>query len=159
MTLDTESIRQTTRVALPADDSYLFRLGVALYGCACVNSFIAEIVTYLDASADRTQLGDLTSGDVLDSFRHAARLYSDQSARPPARRAGDEFERLNTERTDFVHSSPITNSFGEQILRRRKDDKNKYSEVTNDFLDGFIGRLEEVCDALYENRAVLRPNL
>jgi len=159
MNLDTGAIRQQTRVALPTDDSYLFRLGVALYGFAYVNSFMTEVITYLDTSADRTRLGDLTSGSVLDTFRHAAKLCVDPSVMPVAKRVGDEFERLNSERTDFVHAGPITNAAGDQILHRRVDAKSKYFEVTNDFLDDFIGRLARVCDALYEIRAIVRPDL
>jgi len=146
-------------VALPVDDSYLYRLGVALYGFAYANNFMTEIITYLDKGADRMQLGNLMSGQILSAFRNAAMIYNDPSIRSPAKRAGDEFERLNTERTDFVHSGPITNSSGEQILLRRRDDKNKYFEVTNDFLDGFISRLGGVCDALYEIRDIVRPDL
>lgn len=159
MSLDTESIRGHTRVALPADDAYLFRLGVALYGFSYVNSFMCEIITYLDPNANRAELQNLTSGTVLDRFRYTAKRWTGASIEAPAAQAAREFERLNTERTDFVHAYPITNQGGEQILHRRVDDKGKYFEVTSDFLDDFLRRLTLVTDALYQIRRIVRPEL
>lgn len=150
---DLVSIRSLTRLALPTDSTYLFRLGVALYGFASVNSFMCEIITYLDIEADRTSLAEKMSGQVLDKFRSAAKNWDGPSISSEATKAATEFERLNTERSDFVHAYPITGSRGEQILHRRKDDKGKYFEVTAAFLDDFIGRLTLVSDALYAIRA------
>ena len=36
------AIRRRTRLALPLDDTYLYRLGVALYGFSSINSFMTE---------------------------------------------------------------------------------------------------------------------
>ena len=69
------------------------------------------------------------------------------------------FERLNSERSDFVHSYPITNIENKQILHRRKDSKKKYFEVDNDFLNDFISRLEDVSDLLYRIRKEVKPEL
>lgn len=71
----------------------------------------------------------------------------------------DLFSQLNSERTDFVHSYPITNKHDEQILHRRKDSQQKYFEITNDFLDDFISRLHDVSSSLYAIRNVVKPNL
>jgi hypothetical protein len=153
------AIRGGTRIALPADDGYLFRLGVALYGFASVNSFMTEIITYLDPSKDRTALFDLMSGQILGAFRSAVQGWNGADISSAAAQAIGEFERLNDERTDFVHAYPITNAGGEQILHRRKDDKGKYFEITDAFLDDFISRLTLVSDALYEIRGIVRPGL
>lgn len=152
-------IKSETRLALPADDSYLFRLGVALYGFASVNSFMCEIISYLDSKADRTLLQNKESGKVLGCFRHAAKEWEGKDIVTPAKTAADTFEKLNTERSDFVHAYPITNVSGQQILHRRVDRKGKYFEVDNTFLDDFISQLAEVDDALYEIRAQVRPEL
>ncbi|MDR4532251.1 hypothetical protein [Glutamicibacter sp. PS] len=133
MSFDVSIIKQNTRVALPTDDGYLFRLGVALYAFNSINSFMIEITTHIDPDANRTELHELTSGKVLDRFRSAAKHWSGADISGPASRAASEFERLNTERSDFVHSYPITNKANEQILHRRIDAKKKYFEVTNSF--------------------------
>ena len=159
MSLNTARIRRDTRVALPSSDVYLFRLGVALYGFAYVNRFMTEIITYLDATLDRTELLGKESGRVLDAFRSAAKRWSGADVSAPARRAADAFERLNTQRSDFVHAYPITGASGEQILHRRVDAKGKYFEVTEDFLSDFTSRLTHVTDALYEIRSIIRPDL
>lgn len=159
MSMDTQSIRRNTRIALPSDDEYLYRLGVALYGFASVNSFMTEIITHLDPLADRVHLHGLVSGKVLDTFRRTVKQWSGDNIEEPAKQAADEFERLNTERSDFVHAYPITSPAGGQILHRRVDAKSKYFEVTNDFLDDFTGRLSIVSGALYEIRRIVRPVL
>lgn len=151
--------KKATRVALPSDDTYLYRLGVATYGFAYVTSFVAENVCHLDSTADRTALGELTAGAVLDRFRQVAKAWSGASIQPHASQAADVFEGLNTQRNDFIHAYPVTNRAGEQILHRRLAVKDKYFEVTSSFLDDFIARLEVVIDDLYAIRAVARPDL
>jgi hypothetical protein len=69
------------------------------------------------------------------------------------------FEKLNLQRTDFVHSYPITNNQKEQILHRRKEKAGKYFEVDNKFLDQFISELHDVSIGLYEIRKAVRPDL
>lgn len=159
MSVDTVAIRKNTRVALPEDDNYLFRLGVALYAFNSVNSFMTEIITHLDSEVNRTELDMLTSGKVLDRFRSVVKHWSGEDISDPARRAAGEFERLNTERSDFVHSYPITNASNEQILHRRVDEKGKYFEVTSALLEDFTRRISTVSDALYEIRSIVRPEL
>lgn len=146
-------------MALPPSDAYLFRLGVALYGFAHVNSFMTEIISYLDVTVNRTELLGRESGKLLDAFRSTAKKWRGPDISMPARRAGSEFERLNTQRSDFVHAYPITSSSGDQILHRRMDAKGKYFEVTEGFLADFTSGLTQVADALYEIRAIIRPEL
>ena len=153
------SIKNSIRVALPAEDTYLYRLGVATYGFAYVTNFVLEITCYLDSTADRTVLSQSTAGIILDRFRQTAKAWTGASIEPHAYRAADAFERLNTERSDFIHAYPITNGAGEQILHRRVDAKGKYFEVTSAFLDDFIARLALVVDELYAIRSVVRPGL
>lgn len=157
------SIKRQTRLALPEDDAYLFRLGVALYGFNSINSFMIEIICHIDDKQNQTKLFELESGKVLDEFRKTLSyvkknklfpaIYSDMS------NAADLFENLNTERSDFIHSYPITNKKNEQILHRRKDNKRKYFEVDNIFLDNFISRLHDVSSLLYKIRAIVKPQL
>jgi hypothetical protein len=106
------AIRVSTRVALPADDGYLFRLGVALYGFTYVNSFMTEIISYLDPTANRVGLLACESGIVLDTFRMTGKRWNGESIQPHLRQAAACFERLNTERSDFVHAYPITSPSG-----------------------------------------------
>lgn len=153
------AIKTSTRVALPAEDTYLYRLGVATYGFAYVTNFVLEITGYLEPGTDHTALRQSTAGAILDRFRQTAKAWSGASIQPNAARAADAFERLNTERSDFIHAYPITNGAGEQTLHRSVDAKGKYFEVTDAFLDGFIARLELVVDELYAIRAIVRPDL
>lgn len=159
MSGDALAIKRNTRIALPEDNGYIFRLGVALYAFNSMSSFMTEIITYLDPGANRNELHMLTSGKVLDRFRSTVKRWSRDDISEPARRAATEFECLNTERSDFVHSYPITNASGEQILHRRVDEKGKYFEVTSAFLDDFTNRISTVSDALYEIRSIVRPEL
>lgn len=157
------SIKKQTRLTLPEDDTYLFRLGVALYGFNSINSFMIEIICHIDDRQSQTKLFELESGKVLDEFRKTLssvkknklfpEIYTDMS------KVANLFENLNTERSDFIHSYPITNKKNEQILHRRKDSKNKYFEVDNDFLDNFISRLHDVSSLLYKIRSVIKPQL
>lgn len=159
MSLDTTSIRRDTRVALPSSDDYLFRLGVALFGFASVNSFMTEIAAALNPLVSRTKLLDSGPGEVVTAFLSAVQLWRGPDISEPTKRAVEEFKRLNEQRTDFVHAYPITNASGDQILHRRKDAKGKYFEVTESFLAEFTSRLTQVTDALYEIRAIVRPEL
>src|ERR1035437_4270415 len=157
------SIRSQTGLTLPDDDTYLYHLGVALYGFSWVNSFMTEIICHIDDQQDRTKLLDLESGKVLVKFsetlnriRTANRfpeIYSDME------QVVELFERLNSERTDFVHAYPITNEKKGLILQRRKDSKRKYFEVTNDFLDSFTSQFNDVVSLLYKIRKVVKPSL
>jgi hypothetical protein len=152
-------IRKKTRLALPVDDEYLFRVGVALYGFNSINNFLIEIIAHLDATADRTLLGDHESGLVLRKFRTVTNLWVGESIEPHASLAASLFEILNSERTDFVHAYPITSPSGAQVLHRRRDSKGKYFEVSVEFLDSFIERLDLVSDELYKIRSIVKPNI
>lgn len=159
MNVDLKLIKGSTRLALPDDDGYLFRIGVALYSFNSINSFLIEIITHLDPAASSIKLHELTSGKVLIQFREAVKKWTGVSISEPAIRVDKEFERLNVERTDFVHSYPITNGAHLQILHRRIEKLNKYFEVTSDFLDDFIRSTSEISDALYEIRSIAKPDL
>lgn len=159
MTFDTQKIRGGTRIALPDDDGYLFRLGVAIYGFASISSFMAEIITHLDPRANLSDLHNMVAGRALDRFRSAVKNWQGPDISGPASRAADEFAHLKDERADFVHAYPITSPSGEQILHRRVDADGKYFEVTNELLDDFTSRLHIVSSALYEIRAIARPDL
>lgn len=157
------SIKQQTRLALPADNTYLFRLGIALYGFNSINSFMTEIICHIDDSQNRTRLLDLISGEVLNIFRQTLKNIKSKkqykSIYTIMNDVANIFEILNSERTDFVHAYPITNKSNEQILHRRKDEKGKYFEIDNNFLDSFISRLHNVSSGLYKIRATVKPQI
>ncbi len=156
-------IKKQTRLALPDDDTYLFRLGVALYGFNSINSFMIEIICHIDNRQNQTKLFELESGKVLDEFRKTLSYVKKNKLFPAIyfdmSNTADLFENLNTERSDFIHSYPITNKKDEQILHRRKENKRKFFEVDNIFLDNFISRLHDVSNLLYKIRAVVKPKL
>lgn len=152
-------VRALTKLALPADDAYLFRLGVAHYGFCSVHSFMTEIVTHLDSSADRIALLDKYPSETVKLFDKAAKGWGGASIQPYASTAAEEFVLLNDERNDFIHTYPITGTSGAQILHRRKDSHQKYFEVTESFLDSFIARLSNVNSALSTIGSIVRPDL
>lgn len=150
-------IKRQTLLALPDNDLYLYRLGIAVYGFGSIASFMTEIASLLDKTLDRTALQGKMGGDILDAFRASVRKVKPSSriAYRTGLDAAKLFEKLNTERSDFVHAYPITNEMGEQILHRRVDEKDKYFEVTNEFLDRFISDLHKVNSKLYEVRDLI----
>ena len=157
-------MRNLTRLALPEDVTYLYRLGLALYGFASINSFMTEIICHIDNSQNRISLlSDKTSGQILKIFRGLLDNFRTSGQFPEIHcimeQTADLFEKLNDQRTDFVHSYPITNTLGEQILHRRKDKIGKYFEVDNAFLDKFIGELHDVSSNLYAIRKEVKQNL
>lgn len=154
-----KAIRSLTRLALPSDDGYLFRLGVALYSFASLSSFVAEITSHLDLAVNRTELQAKTGGEILSAFRKAVKTakVNIPGVGPIGQAAADLFEALNSKRSDIVHAYPITNTSNAQILHRRLDAKEKYFEVTNEYLDDFISGLHDVSHKLYEIRKMVRP--
>jgi hypothetical protein len=157
---DITNIRKQTRLVLPDDNSYLYRLGVALYGFASINSFMAEIICHIDKSHDKNSiLSDYTSGKVLCTFTKTLDKIKNEGRfieiHDIMQQTADLFAKLNNLRTDFVHSYPITNGKNEGILHRRKDNAGKYFEVDNDFLTKFIHELCSVNDGLYKIRDVV----
>jgi len=156
-----EAVKSLARVALPRSIAYLFRLGIALYGFASIASFMAEVTCHLDPTLIRTKLEKQMGGGLLNAFRKAlekgALSYPDVVV--PGQLAADLFQTMNAERSDIVHTYPITNPEGEQILHRRKDSQGKYFEVTDVLLDSFSLRLREVSLQLYAIRRIVRPDL
>lgn len=159
--VDTKAIRELTRLALPSDNGYIFRLGVAVYSFASLSSFVAEIASDLDPSINRTELTARMGGEILNAFRQSVKAakVGTPSIGPIGQTAADLFQTLNSERSDIIHSYPITSPSGAQILHRRLDVKDKYFEVTNEFLESFISRVHDVSDKLYEIRKIVRPDL
>lgn len=157
------NIRKLTRLALPEDNAYLLRLGIALYWFNSINSFMIEIICHLDNEQNQTTLLELESGKILDTFRQTLSYLKKhklfQTIYEDMEKIAIFFEKLNTERSDFVHSYPITNAKKEQILHRRRNSKKKYFEVDNNFLDDFISRLTNVSDLLYKIRKEIKPEL
>ena len=158
-----DQIKKQTRLALPKDDSYLYRLGVALYAFASINSFMTEIICHIDKTKNRTSLLDETSGIVLKQFNNTLAKIKIEGKHieihDVMQQTADLFKKLNDQRTDFVHSYPITNKDNKQILHRRKDAAGKYFEIDNSFLDKFISELHNVSDGLYKIREVVAPNV
>jgi len=157
------SIKKQTQLALPSDDTYLYRLGIALYGFASINSFMTEIICHIDKSQDRISLLGKTSCLILYKFKEILKKMKIEGQYPEIHevmsRTADLFEKLNDLRNDFVHPFPITNDKSEQILLRRKNSENKYFEVDNAFLNHFFSDLHDVSKGLYEIRKVVQPGL
>jgi hypothetical protein len=151
-------------MALPVDDDYLFRLGVALYGFSSINSFMIEIICHIDKTQSGILLLDKTSGVILDIFRktqkkiESEKLYPETSINQIMDEVAYLFKALNTKRTDFVHAYPITGIAGKQILHRRYA-KDKYFEIGDSFLDDFIRSLVDVSSGLYKIRNIVGSNL
>ncbi|AIC46945.1 hypothetical protein [Rhodoluna lacicola] len=158
-TFNPDQIRSQTQIALPSDDQYLYRLGVALFGFSSVTNFMIEVTCYLDPTVSRTNLQERMSGEVLDAFRHSVKIgiKSWPQLKTVGVQTADDYEKVNTERSDFVHAYPITSATGQQILHRRQDNKGKYFEASDGFLDNFIRQLDRVCVGLYEIREIARP--
>lgn len=159
--LNTKAIRGLTRLALPADDGYIYRLGVALYGFASLSSFMAELAHHMDPLVNRTELQARTGGEILSEFRKCVKKAkaTKPAIGPIGRAAADMFQALNTRRSDIMHAYPITNQARQQILHRRLDKKNRYFEVTNEILEEFISKLHDVSSLLYDIRAIMKPEL
>jgi predicted RNA-binding protein len=118
---------------------------------------MAEVACQLDSTLRLSEVQAGTGGAILAKFRDSVKKAngSTPDLEPIAQSVADMFQALNKERTDFVHAYPITNDAKAQILHRRKDAENKYFEVTIDFLDLFITRLDAISDKLYEIRAIV----
>ena len=164
MTMDEiTSIKKQTRLALPKDDSYLYRLGIALYGFASITSFMVEVIFHIDETQKQSSILEKTSGHALGIFEETLKKIKAESKYTEIynvmEKTANLFAKLNKQRTDFVHSCPITNKEKKQILYRRKDKEQKYFEVDNAFLDQFISELHDVSSGLYEIRKVVRPDL
>lgn len=159
--LNTKAIRGLTRLALPADDGYIYRLGIALYGFASVSSFMAELAHHMDPLVNPTDLQTKTGGEILCEFRKCVKKTKavKQGVGPLGRAAADMFQALNTRRSDIMHAYPITNQAKQQILHRRLDEKNRCFEVTNEMLEEFISKLHDVSSLLYDIRAVMKPEI
>ncbi|QXH93301.1 hypothetical protein HU749_020955 [Pseudomonas ogarae] len=176
---DLADIRKLTRISLPESDRYVYRLGVVVYAFASVSSFMAEVICYMNPQQPRSDLEAKMGGLLADAFKQAvAKIeHSTPEAFAAGQVAGELFTTLNDERSDIIHSYPITSPTGIQILHRRQnpvqpknkgkskgeamttDKPPKYFEVTDEFLDNFITRLHQVNDCLYRIRSILRPDI
>ena len=158
-------IRSQFRVALPEDDGYIYKLGVAIYSFASVNSFLCEIISTINPEEyNHTSLQDKTSGQILETFKVITdRVKAEnrlQSIHEVLDNVAGLFELLNNRRNDIFHAYPITGSSGAQILHRRKDAAGKYFEITEELLDKFIHNTEKLSRLLYQIReATERENV
>jgi len=158
-------IRSQFRVALPEDDGYIYKLGVAIYSFASVNSFLCEIISTINPEEyNHTSLQDKTSGQILETFKVITdRVKAEnrlQSIHEVLDNVAGLFELLNNRRNDIFHAYPITGSSGAQILHRRKDAAGKYFEITEELLDKFIHNTEKLSGLLYQIReATERENV
>ncbi|PPU32183.1 MULTISPECIES: hypothetical protein [unclassified Xanthomonas] len=149
-------VREQTRLALPADDFYLYRLGVALYGFASITSFMIEIICRLVPNGSQDELSALETGKLCGKFEKALAdandrgIYTEEAGGMALRL----IRSLNKDRSHFVHAYPITNGENAQILYRQPKHGQSF-EVSNSFLDQFISRLHDASSKLYEIRNVL----
>ncbi|MGP5444602.1 hypothetical protein [Pseudomonas helleri] len=162
-----------TRIALPESDRYVFRLGAAVYGFASVSSLMAEVICHMDPERSRPELEAKMGGRLAEAFNQTVKKI--EHLEPEAFVAGQQayelFKTLNDERSDIIHSYPITSTTGNQILHRRQDATEsrgqgdtltrgkpaKHFEVTDQFMDTFLARLHQVNKHLYRIRDIFRP--
>lgn len=151
MSLD--EYRKLTRVALPEDDSYIVKLGIALYSFASVTTFLCEIISYnLDKSINRAKLQELEAGGILK------KLISVDAKRPVDEITPDidfviaKYGEYKDARNDIFHANCITGSSGKQILHRTRKDGTNF-EVTEEYLNSFIGDFSEINNKLYKIRS------
>lgn len=150
-------IRSQFRVTLPEDDGYIYKLGIAIYSFASVNSFLCEIISTINPKEyNHTSLQDKTSGKILETFKVTTHRIKDENRLLSIHEVLDStatlFESLNNRRNDIFHAYPITGSSETQILHRRKDAAGKYFEIEEEFLDEFIHDTEELSKLLYQIR-------
>ena len=138
-------IRSQFRIALPEDDAYIYKLGVAIYSFAFANSFLCEIISIINPEEyNHTSLQDKTSGQILETFKVTTNRVKAE----------------NNRRNDIFHAYPITGSSGTQILHRRRDVAGKYFEIKEELLDKFIHDTEKLSELLYQIRdATERENV
>lgn len=113
---DLSDIRRLTRISLPESDRYLYRLGVAVYGFAWASSFMAEVICYMDPQQSRSDLEAKMGGQLAAAFKQAVPKieHSAPKAFAAGQVAGELFTTLNDERSDIIHSYPITSPTGIQ---------------------------------------------
>ena len=150
-------IRSQFRVTLPEDDSYIYKLGVAIYSFASVNSFLCEIISTINPEEyNHTSLQDKTSGQILETFKVTTNRVKAENRLLSIHEVLDStatlFESLNNRRNDIFHAYPITGSSGTQILHRRRDAAGKYFEIEEELLDKFIHDTEKLSELLYQIR-------
>lgn len=150
-------IRSQFRIALPEDDAYIYKLGVAIYSFASVNSFLCEIISTINPKEyNHTSLQDKTSGQILETFKVTTKRVKDEnrllSIHEVLDRTATLFESLNNHRNDIFHAYPIIGSSETQILHRRKDAAGKYFEIKEKLLDEFIHNTEKLSELLYQIR-------
>lgn len=152
-----KDVRGLTRLSLPESDKYIYQLGVALYGFASLCSFFAEITELLNPSENRTLLEAEVAGTILKKFEKSVEIieFKNDSLREICVEVSLMFKKINEERTDFIHAYPTGNS-DQRILHRRLDKKSKDFEVTSDFLNGFISKLDDASMKLYQIRDCIK---
>ncbi len=165
MNKNTNPIRSQFRVTLPEDGAYIYKLGVAIYSFASVNSFLCEIISTINPEEyNHTSLQDKTSGQILETFKVTTNRVKAENRLRSIHEVLDNvaglFELLNNHRNDIFHAYPITGSSGTQILHRRKDAAGKYFEIKEELLDKFIHDTEVLSRLLYQIRdATERENV
>ena len=158
-------IRSQFSIALPEDDGYIYKLGMAIYSFAYVNSFLCEIISTINPEEyNHTSLQDKTSGQILETFKVTTNRVKAENRLLSIHEVLDStatlFESLNNRRNDIFHAYPITGSSGTQILHRRRDVAGKYFEIKEELLDKFIHDTEKLSELLYQIRdATERENV
>lgn len=156
MISDLAALRSITRIPLPEDDTYLYTLGIAVYGFNYLTNFLCEVITYLDPQIKRNSFESSTAGDVLVLFNKARTKIDDPGLNMFASRVATAYEELIHKRNDIIHANPITSRDGTQLLYRSKAKLAKHFEVTELFVLDFCGLLDAVIDDLEKLRSGTR---
>ncbi|WP_209342799.1 selenium binding protein [Flavonifractor sp. AGMB03687] len=136
-----------SKQALPSKN-YRELLGTAIYVFNSNNSFIIENVLRCDEAGDFDwyMLTDWQAGKVKERAKHIIE-----------EKLGKEifllFDDIIEKRNRIVHSFPVTNQGGEQVLRtknRAQSEKgNRQFEISEDFLLGFIRMNDTLSNMLH----------
>lgn len=148
--------RNMIRVPLPENDSYVIKLGVALYSFAYTTTFLCEIISYhLDKNIDRGKLQGSDAGSILHTLRCVQSKREMDQITKDIQFTIDKYEEYKNIRNDLMHSYCVTGGDGQQTLHRNRKDGTDF-EVTEDYIDSFIADFSEILDKLEKIRIFTR---
>lgn len=151
MTASTISkLRKMTRLALPEDDSYIVKLGIATYSFASIVTFLAENMCYLGSGIDRNKLQAKEAGKILEVLKSIQNKRAEDEITADIQFVVDNFSDFKNLRNDILHATCITGSNNKQVLYRSYKGRN--FAITESFLDSFIVITPEISNKLYSIR-------
>ena len=142
--------RQMTRLALPENDAYIIKLGLATYSFASILTFLLENIGHLDPSVDHSNLSNKEAGIILLALKEIQETREADEITEDIELIIEEFGKFKNLRNDIMHSYCVTGTTGIQILHR--SNKEGSFEITEAFLDEFIIAAPDISTRLYKIR-------